>query len=154
MATADRDDIVATLNDLIETARDGEQGFRTCADNAKAPDLKTLFQDGARRCAAAIVELQRVVQLYGGTPETSGTVAGALHRGWVDLRSIISKSDDLAILEECERGEDHAVSVYRKALQQELPADVRALVERMYEGTVRNHEAIRQLRDAKRQTAS
>jgi len=25
------DDVIETLNDLIETSRDGEQGFRTCA---------------------------------------------------------------------------------------------------------------------------
>ena len=36
----DKDDVVATLNDLIETSRDGEEGFRTCADAETAPDLK------------------------------------------------------------------------------------------------------------------
>jgi hypothetical protein len=27
----DKDDVIATLNDLIETSRDGEDGFHTCA---------------------------------------------------------------------------------------------------------------------------
>jgi len=31
----DKDDVIATLNDLIETSRDGEAGFRTCADGVK-----------------------------------------------------------------------------------------------------------------------
>ena len=31
----ERDDVIATLNDLIETSRDGEEGFRQCAETVK-----------------------------------------------------------------------------------------------------------------------
>jgi len=29
--TMNTNDVIKTMNDLIETSRDGEQGFRTCA---------------------------------------------------------------------------------------------------------------------------
>ena len=39
----DNKDIVSTLNDLIETSRDGDEGFRTSAEHAKDVQLKSLL---------------------------------------------------------------------------------------------------------------
>lgn len=74
-------------------------------------------------------------------------MAGALHRGWVSVKSALSVHDDKAVLQECERGEDAAVARYRKALKATLPLDVRALVERQSQGAQRNHDEVRGLRD-------
>jgi hypothetical protein len=60
--------------------------------------------------------------------------------------SAAADGDDLAILEECERGEDVAKAKYRKALEEALPDDIRAVVQRQYDGVIRNHDQIRDLR--------
>lgn len=146
----DNDNVVSTLNDLIETSKDGEYGFRACADHAESPELKTLFTSRAEDCHKAAQELQEQVVMFGGEPDTSGSATGALHRGWVAIRSTLSAYDDLAVLEECERGEDSAVKSYQEALQEQLPEPVRHLVERQYQGVQRNHAQIHQLRDARR----
>ena len=78
-------------------------------------------------------DLQQYVTQYGGTPETTGTVAGAVHRGWVNLKSALAMNDDKAVLNEVERGEDHAVTVYRNALAKDLPPEIKSVVQRMYE---------------------
>jgi len=75
-----------------------------------------------------------------------------MHRGWMDLKAKVAHRDDLAILEECERGEDVAKAKYRKALDASLPDDVRAVVQRQYDGVVSNHDAVRDLRDRYRLT--
>jgi uncharacterized protein (TIGR02284 family) len=138
---------VSVLNDLIETSKDGEQGFLKAAEDATDPKLKTLFAGRADECARAVRELQaRVVQL-GGKPEDRGSVSGALHRGWVDVKSALSTRDNHAILAECERGEDVAKKRYRDALDKDLPADIRALVELQFQGVIQNHDRIRDLRD-------
>jgi hypothetical protein len=49
--TMDNQDVITTLNDLLEISRDGEQGFRTCAEGVRTPNLKALFETAARRCA-------------------------------------------------------------------------------------------------------
>ena len=108
----DNDDVVSTLNDLIETSKDGEYGFRSCADHAESPKLKTLFNSRAEDCRQAARELQEQIVKFGGEPDTTGSAIGALHRGWVAIRSTLSTYDDLAVLEECERGEDTAVESY------------------------------------------
>src|SRR5687768_12338539 len=102
----DKDDVIDTLNDLIETCKDGENGFRTCAEDIKRTELKGMFERAAQRCAEAARELQTEVQRLGGKPERAGSLAGSAHRRWVDIKSAITGKDDAAVLAECERGED------------------------------------------------
>lgn len=148
----DNDEVISTLNDLIETSKDGEDGFRTCAEDASDPMLKTFFSNRAQACSAAVIELQDMVRAYGGDPERSGGLGGALHRRWVDIKALVTGQDDKAVLRECERGEDVAVASYRRALEKNLPVEVRALVERQYQGVLQNHDQVRSLRDQYRST--
>jgi uncharacterized protein (TIGR02284 family) len=144
----DKDDIIETLNDLIETCKDGEEGFRTCAEDIRNAALKPLFNDAARHCAEAAGELRAEVQRLGGKAEKSGSFSGSVHRRWVDIKSAITGKDDKAILAECERGEDVAKESYQKALQKDLPPTIRAIVERQYRGVLQNHDRVRALEKA------
>lgn len=142
------DDIVDTLNKLIETSKDGEFGFTACAQHVKSNDLKELFLRRANECRTAASELQTLVAEYGGKPDTSGSATGALHRGWVAVRGSLTGYSDHAMLEECERGEDAALARYRAALKEEaLPEAVRAVVARQQLGVQANHDQIKRLRD-------
>ncbi len=145
------DDIVDTLNDLIETSKDGEFGFTACAKHAESAELQELFTRRATECRIAADELQTLVAEYGGKPDTGGTAKGALHRGWVAVRGSLSGYTDQAVLEECERGEDAALARYRAALRSDtLPEPVRALVARQQLGVQANHDQIKRLRDIAR----
>lgn len=143
----DNDEVISTLNDLIETCKDSEEGFRTCAGDVGDTTLKTFFSTRAQQCGAAAAELQNLVRAYGGEPEKSSSLGGAIHRRWVDVKSAIMGHDDKAVLKECERGEDVAVSGYRRALEKNLPADVRNVVEQQYQGVLQSHDEVRRLRD-------
>ncbi len=147
------DNVETVLNELIETSKDGEKGFLKSAQDAHSTELKSLFSACAMRCAEGARELQGVVRASGGDPERSGSVAGALHRGWINVREAVTSRDDKAILEECERGEDYAKAQYKKALEQDLPANVRAVVQRQHQGVVANHDKVRALRDEYRAAA-
>jgi len=149
----DNDDVVDVLNDLLESCRDGEYGFRTSSENADSPDLKALFMRHSTECGAAARELEAEIRRLGGEPASGGTVAGALHRGWVSVKTALISQDDKAVLEECERGEDSALAQYRKALKQPLPPAVRVVVERQAQGAQRNHDEVRDLRDRYRSAA-
>ncbi len=145
----DNDDVIDTLNDLIETCRDGEYGFTECAQHVKAQDIKTLLLRHADECRAAAAELTAQIRLLGeDEPDEGGTAGGAMHRGWVSLRGTLSGYTDLAMLNECERGEDAAIARYRKALKEEMPSAIRAMVERQAQGAQRNHDQVKALRDA------
>ena len=144
----ERDDVISTLNDLIETSRDGEEGFRQCADTVKNPNLKAFFEQKSERCHEAVVQLRQIVREMGGNPETSSSMSGTVHRFWVSLRSSISGMSDHAILDECERGEDVAKRSYEKALAQDLPGDVKRVIERQYAEVKANHDKVRAMRNA------
>ena len=144
----DNQDVIATLNDLIEISRDGEQGFRTCAEGVRSPNLKALFEAAARRCAEGAAELEAKVRSLGGEPAQGGSIGGSMHRAWTNIKSTITGMSEHAVLAECERGEDAAKAGYEAALQKSLPADVRTLVERQYQGVKANHDRVRNLRNA------
>jgi hypothetical protein len=124
MAT-DKDNAISTLNNLIETCKDGQNGFQAAADGVKNNDLKTLFHTYSRQRAES------------------------LHRGWIDIKSAVTGEDENAVISECERGEDSAVRNYEDALrEQDLPADVRAIVERQFAQIKEAHDRIRSLERA------
>lgn len=138
---------ISLLNELIETSRDGVEGFKKCAEDAHDPQLKIYFQDRAKSCEEAVRTLSEKVREYGGEPDKSGTIKGALHRGWIDFRTALTNKDNLAVLEECERAEDIALAAYKDALKEEMPENLRSLITQQLEGVKRNHARVRQLRD-------
>lgn len=139
--------VTAVLNDLVETSKDGERGFRKAAEDAHDTQLKALFVSRAEDCTRGARELQDVVQKLGGKPETGGSMSGALRRGWADVKSAVAGRSDYEILAECEKGEDVAKKHYNDALEEDLPPDVRMVVDRQFQGVIENHDRIRDLRD-------
>jgi len=142
---ASNDEVISTLNNLIETCRDGQNGFQTAADGIKNSELKELFYGYAQQRAKFVGELQDQVRHLGGDPENTGSVAATLHRGWINIKSTITGEDEGAIVAECERGEDSAVSNYRDALNADTPANVRQVIERQFSSVKEAHDRIRSL---------
>ena len=140
---------ISTINDLIETLKDGQEGFRQAAEGVEDPELKSLFNEFSLQRSRFAGELQsQAVGLGESKPEDSGSAAGAMHRAWINLKSAIAKNDDHAILAECERGEDSAVKEYLEAMEEEnLAEPVREIISRQYAEVQNAHDRIKQLRD-------
>src|ERR1044071_256146 len=142
------DNVISTINNLIETCKDGEQGFRTAADGVKRSDLRTLFLTYSQQRAQFAAELQSEVRHLGGDPEETGSVAASLHRGWINIKAAVTGEDEGAVISECERGEDSAVRNYQSALNEDLPANLRETIERQYAQVKEAHDRIRALERA------
>ncbi|MBA3732513.1 MAG: PA2169 family four-helix-bundle protein [Gammaproteobacteria bacterium] len=138
---------ISTLNNLIETCKDGEQGFLDCAEQVTDKGIKSKLEERAHRCAEGVRELQEQVKQLGEEPETSSSTTGTMHRGWVNFKAKITAQSDKSILEEVERGEDIALKSYRKALDADLPADIHKIVERQYKGVEQNYKEVREMRE-------
>lgn len=143
----DNDSLISTLNGLIETCRNGQEGFTQAAEGVDDSNLQTLFREYAFRRSQNVGELQSLVQTLGGDPEDSGTTAGALHRGWLNIKSAVMGRDAEAVLDECERGEDVAKEAYKDALEMNLPDYIREVVENQYQGVQAAHDNIKALRN-------
>jgi uncharacterized protein (TIGR02284 family) len=149
-SSGDMDDVIDLMQDLVECSLDGEYGFRACAEQAKRADLKSTLMQRADDCRRAAQELNEQIRACGGKVEEHGSAGGALHRGWVAVKSALSTYDDKAVLEEAERGEDNAKARYSKALQKPMPAHLKLIIEQQFEGLKRNHDQIKMLRDQAR----
>jgi uncharacterized protein (TIGR02284 family) len=142
-------DTISTLNKLIATCKDGQEGFRLAAEAiSNDEDLKGLLFSCSLQRSQFAGELQnQLITLGEPDPEQTGHVAGALHRGWVGLKSIVTLRDNHAILAECERGEDLAVAAYRKAVESSLPSPLIDIVNTQFQEVLSTHNTIRDLRD-------
>jgi len=136
------------LDSLIAICKDGEAGFRSASEDVNDTHLKAVFTRFSRQRAEFAAELQLCVQRLGEEPRDSATVAGKVHRGWIGLKSVLSKNDAPAVLAECERGEDEAVAAYREVLVEAgLDSTHRLLVSNQAAAVLAAHNEIRDLRD-------
>jgi uncharacterized protein (TIGR02284 family) len=109
----------------------------------KDNQLRELFRDLSSQRAQFATELEAEVARLGETPSTEGTVMGALHRGWMNVKNAVGAADDGSIVSECERGEDSAVAAYRDALDEDLPASTQSLVARQFSFVQAGHDRVR-----------
>ena len=145
---ADINDGIDILEDLIETCRDGENGFRQAAEKVNEPEIRSFFLAQSTERAQFARELEAEVQRLGkGDPERTGSAAGAIHRSWMGLKEALGGGTK-SILESAEKGEDSARDAYQKALTDEdLPPSARPLVQRQAESVRLAHDRVRHLRD-------
>ena len=133
---------------MIETLKDGQEGFRQAAEAVKDDRFKTVFAKYSQQRSRFAKELQTQSESLGDLkPEDSSSAVGAMHRAWIGLKSAVSNGDEHAILAECERGEDSAVAEYKKALDDDLSPSLREIVSRQYADVKAAHDQIKNLRD-------
>lgn len=152
--TASNDDTISKLNGLIEICKDGQNGFKDAAEGIENSELKTIFYEFSQQRSEFVGTLQELVRSLGGDPEQSGTLSGAIHRGWIDLKSAITGKNEEAILNECERGEDYAKEAYQDAAKFNFSANIRDVVAEQSQKVVQAHDRIKQLRNSGRQRSS
>lgn len=143
----DHNDVIAILNELIETSKDGEEGFRSSAEHVDDKRLRDFFLRRSKEVGESVRELQALVTSLGGVPVNATSIGGTLHRRWIDIKTALTSNDNLAVLNETERGEDVALAAYREALEIGLPQPIKAVVIRQLDGVKRNHDLVKQLRD-------
>ena len=143
--THTNEETISVLNGLVETCKDGFEGFKSAADSVKSDHLKKLFSELAEERAQCASKLQAEVISLGGSPEKHGSASAAMHRGWLGLKAAITGGDEHAVVAECERGEDVAVAEFRKALEKNLSMKSRSVVEEIYRKVQTSHDRVRSL---------
>src|SRR5689334_20528416 len=135
----DKDKAVAVIEKLAEVCKDGEKGYKDAAEHAKRPDLKSFFVTESSERGRFASELQSVLTKLGNKEKKqSGTVAGAMHRAWIDTKVGLGAGDK-SILESVEKGEDEAKEAYQEAIRASLPSDVAAIVSRQARSVQTTH---------------
>lgn len=138
---------VTLLNELIEICKDGEKGFREASEDTDIGYYQILFQEYARQRSQFASALQQEVRKLGGNPDRKGSVVGTIHRGWMNLRSSVNQKTNELVIRECERGEETALKNYKKALNADLPENLKTLLQTQYQTIRHTHSRIKAMED-------
>lgn len=141
----------AAAKELVETLRDGERGYASAADKVRDgehSEWAATLQRFAEQRAHFRREIVDMGHDYGEDVDESGTVTAALHRGWIALKDALTGDNPGSVLAACVTGEDHAVSEYEKALQQDLSAGFREVVTRQHAAVVAARDEVKALQSA------
>lgn len=125
--------------ELVETLKDGEQGFNRAAEKLQDgdhPEWVSTLERLAEQRAGFRREIVALGHDYGEDVDESGSVAATLHRGWISLKDALTGDDPTAVLKAASTGEDHAVREYEKGLQQDLSDGFREVVSRQHAAVV------------------
>ncbi len=139
------DEIAPVLKSLIETCKDGQEGFRTAAEGIEGDERLTSFLHScSEQRGRFVAELEEEMRKLGDFSTESSSIASSIHRGWINLKGALTGKNSHSILAECERGEDSALKEYQKALDAGLPVLLDAIVARQRQEIVITHSAVRE----------
>jgi len=146
--TISNQEVKETLHAVIESLIDGHEGFQKLGEHIKDETLKRYFFAESLKRSQFRGELETLLHHEGEhDPKDSGSVSGALHRTWGDMKAHLGASDH-SLLETAEQGEDTAKKAYKDALQKELPAPVKELLLTQYAHIQRSHDYVKAARDS------
>jgi uncharacterized protein (TIGR02284 family) len=143
-------DLETVLKSVINSLEDGQKGMAEIGEHLKNETLKRYFLAESLKRANFRGELENELHRHGvADVHESGTVSGALHRAWADIKSKLG-GGDRTLLETAEQGEDEAKLAYKDALDQELPLPVRQLLTEQQAHIISSHDYVRDHRNALR----
>ena len=142
-------DDAKAAKELVETLKDGERGFADAAEklrDGEHAEWATILQRFSEQRAGFWREIVDMGHDYGDDVDESGTVAAAVHRGWIALKDAVTGDDAGAVLKAASTGEDHAVSEYEDALKMDLSAGFREVVVRQQAAVVAARDEVEALK--------
>ena len=110
------------LIEVIKVLNDGQKGFADIGEHLKDETLKRYFLAESLKRANFRAELENELHRAGvADVKEGGTVSGAVHRVWRDLKAHLGGGSDHQLLATAEQGEDVAKKTYKEALEKDLP---------------------------------
>lgn len=125
----DNKKLIEGLNDIIVKNYDAAKGFKNAASNVNLHELKELFVKCSTQRSKFAGELQQEVRSLGGEPKHETSTLSAMHRAWMDVKSAVSSDEEEAILGACTTGEKAAVKEYDDLLDENIPTNIREVIQ-------------------------
>jgi uncharacterized protein (TIGR02284 family) len=144
--TDDVSDVQVLLNSLVKVCLDGEHGYRAAAADVENSELQGIFKQYEDQRTKFAKELRAEIGRLGGESTDTGTVGGAIHRGWLNVKSAVTGSSAEAILAACETGEDSAAVAFERAVDSTIGGETRVIVGRQAKQIREAHRHILRLK--------
>lgn len=145
---SERSKDITVTNTLIATTLDSVKGYRDASEDSEAGN-SAFFASMAEERSRVASDLQAYVRSLGGDAEDDSTLAGALHRGFMNLKDAVASRDEKAIINEVERGEDYLKGKYETALDDvDLQPGTRTALQKAYQSVKAGHDKISAMKHA------
>ncbi|MEO9892032.1 PA2169 family four-helix-bundle protein [Aurantibacter sp.] len=136
------------LNKLLDKTKDAEKGFKKAAEHADSENLASYFNRKSTERKTFGNELKMEIISFGEQIDKSGSAAGVLHRGWMDVKAWFAGNSDEAMLEEAITGERAAVDEYKDVLMEtSLPRSTTDLLTQQMSKITSDLTTIKRLED-------
>lgn len=110
---------ISVLNDLLQITNDRINGFGKVEGKVweSYSDLKSEYEKMISQSKIMKNEIINLITERGGNPDDTSSVAGNLHRTWIDVKNTLSiASNERETLDNVIFGEKHALEAYESAL--------------------------------------
>lgn len=127
---------IVVLNELLQITNDRLEGFKNVDTKmiSSYPKLSDVYERMVTQAAQMRTDLAGIIKEKGGEVNNTTSMAGSLHRTWIDLKNSLSANRDEATLESVVFGESAAMNAYEKVLQREdLSADSYRIVKDQFD---------------------
>ena len=137
---------LGTLESLTTTLLDSVNGYRDAASNAEGSRFQEIFRRNANERSRVAEDLRTEITRLGGNAPDDGSFLGATHQRFLDLKAAVTGRDELAIVNEVERGEDYLKEKFETALKADLDPQTRSVIETAYQSVRKGHDQMRDLK--------
>ncbi|WP_312079068.1 PA2169 family four-helix-bundle protein [Chryseobacterium sp.] len=143
---------VSVLNDLLNITNDRIEGFSKVEDKLwdHYPALRSDYDQMVSQSLTMKNELSDLITERGGTPDNSGSAAGAIHRAWIDVKNTFAGDNADATLGNVVYGENAAINAYQSALDSGdlCPESSRVVLDQLHH-LKSSHDKFQNLEDLK-----
>jgi uncharacterized protein (TIGR02284 family) len=139
----------SAIKSLIVINNDRYEGYKKASEEAKDPQLKSLFNGFSQQSRQFNTELTRFVNSDEVPEPDRTTVSGKAYRAWMDVKAALASDDRKAVLSSCEFGEDAALRTYREVLDdgEEIPEVEKSIIDKQKAEIQAAHNQIKSMRD-------
>ena len=142
------DKVESTLNELIETLRSNQEGFKELGHRLQNDRAKRFFLEETQVRAEYAAELENELHRMGvhDVKKTGTSYMSKARHLWGELQVTLAVGQK-ALLSMAEKGDDAAKEVFTSALKEDLPLPLRELLQRQLTHIQRSHDRIKALHD-------
>jgi uncharacterized protein (TIGR02284 family) len=118
--------------ELMETLEDGRLGYEKAAEKLRNEhgEIASQLSAASQKRSEMYAELKTIASKYGDALEESGSVAAAVHRGWLALKDAVASDSAEAVLNAAITGENHSIEQYEEALAGDVSSEFRPVLQR------------------------
>ncbi|CAM4287101.1 ferritin-like domain-containing protein [Zobellia nedashkovskayae] len=147
---SDIKEIEDSINDIIQKNEDAIKGYQKATENATEIGLKSYFQTKSIERRNFLVSLKAAVPDLKTRDEVDGSVTGAMHRAWMDVKTFFAGDNDETMLEEAIRGDNAAIEEYNEVLADtHLPLEAASVIRKQRDWLMDDLKTIKTLEDVR-----